>query len=33
LVAGEVKNQIKVDPTVAGFARKALDQMLALPAQ
>lgn len=33
LVAGEVKNQIRVDESVASFARKALDQMLALPAQ
>jgi quinolinate synthase len=32
LVAGEVHNQIKVEQSVAGFARKALDQMLALPA-
>jgi len=32
LVVGEVHNQIKVEQSVAGFARKALDQMLALPA-
>ena len=31
LVAGRVPNQISVDPTTAGFAKQALDQMLALP--
>ena len=31
LVAGRVVNQITVDPTTAGYARAALDQMLALP--
>lgn len=32
LVEGEVQNQIKVEEPVASHARKALDQMLALPA-
>ncbi|MCU1587380.1 MAG: quinolinate synthetase [Frankiales bacterium] len=31
LVAGRIPNQITVDPTTAGFAKQALDQMLALP--
>jgi len=31
LVAGRVPNQISVDPATAGYARQALDQMLALP--
>jgi quinolinate synthase len=31
LTRGETVNQITVDPTVARYARKALDQMLALP--
>ncbi|HWB36126.1 MAG TPA: quinolinate synthase NadA, partial [Rugosimonospora sp.] len=31
LVAGRVPNQITVDPRTAGFARAALDRMLALP--
>jgi quinolinate synthase len=31
LVAGRVVNQITVDPATAGYARAALDQMLALP--
>jgi len=31
LVAGDVVNQIRVDQTVAGHARLALEQMLALP--
>jgi len=31
LVAGRVPNQITVEPSTASFARKALDQMLALP--
>ena len=31
LVAGRVPNQITVDPKTAGFARAALDRMLALP--
>jgi quinolinate synthase len=31
LVAGRVPNQITVDPQTAGYARTALDQMLALP--
>jgi quinolinate synthase len=31
LVRGETVNQITVEPTVAAYARKALDQMLALP--
>jgi quinolinate synthase len=31
LVAGRVVNQITVDPRTAGYARSALDQMLALP--
>lgn len=33
LQAGQVRNQIKVDAEDAKFARKALDQMLALPAR
>jgi quinolinate synthase len=32
LVAGRVANQIVVDPETAGYARAALDRMLALPA-
>jgi quinolinate synthase len=31
LVAGEVVNQITVDPETARYARAALDRMLALP--
>ena len=31
LVAGRVPNVITVDPSTAGFAKQALDQMLALP--
>jgi quinolinate synthase len=31
LVAGRIPNRITVDPETAGWARKALDQMLALP--
>jgi quinolinate synthase len=31
LVAGRMVNQITVDPTTAGQARLALEQMLALP--
>jgi quinolinate synthase len=31
LAGGEVVNQITVDPATAAYARKALDQMLALP--
>jgi quinolinate synthase len=31
LARGETINQITVDPNVATYARKALDQMLALP--
>jgi quinolinate synthase len=31
LVAGRVPNRIEVEPSTAAFARKALDQMLALP--
>jgi quinolinate synthase len=31
LVAGRVPNQISVDPATAVYAKKALDQMLALP--
>jgi quinolinate synthase len=30
LVAGDIVNQIKVDPTVAHFSKLALEQMLAL---
>lgn len=33
LVDGRVVNPIHVDPEVAGYARKALDQMLALPGE
>src|SRR5581483_8115786 len=33
LVAGRVVNSISVDPDTAHWARAALDQMLALPAQ
>jgi quinolinate synthase len=31
LVAGRIPNQITVEPETAAFARRALDQMLALP--
>jgi quinolinate synthase len=31
LVAGRVPNRITVDPATATYAKKALDQMLALP--